>query len=141
MGAPTADGGLGSRGTVDSRARGGARGSSPAVYGRRHPERTVLYRVMQENLETWLARREAAEAETGGVPRWVEGELRRYLECGILAHGFARARCAECGYDFVVAYSCNGRGVCPSCNARRMVEVAAHMVDNVFPRLPVRPPQ
>lgn len=112
--------------------------SGPAVYRRRQPERTVLYRVMQENLETWLARREAAEAESGGVPAWVEGELRRYLECGILAHGFARARCAECGHDFLVAFSCKGRGVCPSCNARRMVEVAAHMVDNVFPRLPVR---
>jgi DNA-directed RNA polymerase subunit RPC12/RpoP len=98
----------------------------------------VLYRVVQENLETWLARREAAESESGGAPAWVEGELRRYLECGILAHGFARARCAECGHDFVVAFSCKGRGVCPSCNARRMVEVAAHMVDNVFPRLPVR---
>lgn len=73
-----------------------------AVY-RRRPERTVLYRVVQENLETWLARREAVDAEGGGVPRSVEGELRRYLECGILAHGFARARCAECGYDFVVA--------------------------------------
>jgi hypothetical protein len=61
--------------------------SAPAVYRRRRPERTVLYRVMQENLEMWLARREAVDAEGGGVPRWVEGELRRYLECGIRAHG------------------------------------------------------
>ncbi|MGH7573621.1 MAG: transposase, partial [Longimicrobiales bacterium] len=29
-------------------------------------------------------------------------------------------------------------GVCPSCNARRMVEVAAHLVDHVLPPLPVR---
>jgi hypothetical protein len=29
-----------------------------------------------------------------GVPQYVEGEFRRYLECGILAHGFARARVA-----------------------------------------------
>jgi hypothetical protein len=112
--------------------------SAPAVYRRRRPERTVLYRVVQENLETWLARRKAAEADSGGVPAWVEGELRRYLECGILAHGFGRARCAACGHDFVLAFSCKGRGLCPSCNARRMVEVAAHMVENVFPRLPVR---
>ena len=34
---------------------------------------------------------------------------------------FARARCAECGYDFLVAFSCKGRGLCPSCNTRRMV--------------------
>ena len=37
-----------------------------------------------------------------------------------------------------VAFSCKGRGVCPSCNARRMAETAAHLVDHVFPPLPVR---
>ncbi|GAB4351696.1 MAG: hypothetical protein Kow0060_01100 [Methylohalobius crimeensis] len=59
-------------------------------------------------------------------------------ECGILAHGFARARCAGCGYDCLIAYSCKGRGICPSCNTRRMVETAAHLVDEVFPQVPVR---
>ena len=28
--------------------------------------------------------------------------------------------------------------VCPSCNARRMEQTAAHLVDHVFPHLPVR---
>ena len=73
-----------------------------------------------------------------GVPDHVEKEFRSYLKCGILAHGFARARCASCGYDFLVAYSCKGRGACPSCNAKRMVETAAHLVDHVFPHVPVR---
>ena len=74
----------------------------------------------------------------GGVPSWVERDFRAYLRCGILAHGFARARCSGCGYDFLVAFSCKVRGVCPSCNARRMVETAAHLVDHVLPPLPVR---
>ena len=43
----------------------------------------------------------------------------------------------DCGHDYFVAYSCKGRGVCPSCNTRRMVEAAAHLADHVFPRLPV----
>jgi hypothetical protein len=73
-----------------------------------------------------------------GVPQYVEREFRHYLECGILAHGFARARCGEGGHDFLMAFSCKGRGVCPSCNARRMVEAAAHLVDQVLPPLPVR---
>ena len=59
-------------------------------------------------------------------------------ECGIFAHGFARAWCNDCGHDYFVAYSCKGRGVCPSCNTRRMVETAAHLTDHVSPRLPVR---
>jgi len=64
--------------------------------------------------------------------------FRKYLECGIFAHGFARVRCDDCGDDFLVAFSCKGRGVCPSCNTRRMAEAAAHLTDHVFPRLPVR---
>ena len=78
------------------------------------------------------------------IPRglYVRQAFEKYLECGIFAHGFARARCGNCGRaasgDFFVAFSCKGRGVCPSCNTRRMVETAAHLTDHVFPRLPVR---
>ncbi len=106
------------------------------VYHRRQPERTVLYRVVQSHLATWLALQD--DGCGGHASAVTEREFRRYLECGILAHGFARARCADCGHDFIIAYSCKGRGVCPSCTTRRMVETAAHLVDHVFPRLPVR---
>lgn len=54
------------------------------------------------------------------------------------AHGFARARCGDCGHDFLIAFSCKGRGVCPSCTTRRMAQTAAHLTDHVFPCLPVR---
>jgi hypothetical protein len=109
-----------------------------SVYRRRRPERTPLYRAVQGHLETYLALARDGHTDGDGVPRYVEGEFRRYLECGILAHGFARARCEDCGHDFLIAFSCKGRGVCPSCNARRMAETAAHLVDQVFPPLPVR---
>ena len=55
----------------------------------------------------------------------------------IFAYGFARARCDDCGHDFLVAFSCKGRGVCPSCATRGMAKTAAHLGDYVFPRLPV----
>ena len=109
---------------------------SSAVYHRRRPERTLLYRTVQAHLATWLALHD--DGAGGGVPGVTEREFRRYLECGILAHGFARARRADCGHDFLIAYSCKGRGVCPSCTARRMVETAAHLALHVIPRLPVR---
>ncbi len=54
------------------------------------------------------------------------------------AHGFARFHCFTCGSDALVAFSCKGRGFCPSCGGRRMAESAAHLVDHVFPRVPVR---
>lgn len=65
-------------------------------------------------------------------------QLMRRAASPHFAHGFARARCNDCGHDYFVAYSCKSRGVCPSCNTRRMVETAAHLTDHVLPRLPVR---
>jgi len=60
------------------------------------------------------------------------------LECGIPAHGFLRLRCGDCGHDKIVAFSCKRRGFCPSCGARRMAQTAAHLLDHVIPRVPVR---
>jgi len=69
-------------------------------YRRREPENTVLYQVVREQLETFLARRE----ERGHpVPRFIERELRAFLQCGILAHGFVRVHCDSCGKDRAVA--------------------------------------
>ena len=104
-------------------------------YERRRPEKTPLHKIISENLESWLEWREAAERS---VPGYVEDELRGYLECGMLCFGFARARCTGCGQGFVVAFSCKGRGVCPSCNGRHMAQTAAHLVDHVIPPVPVR---
>ncbi len=63
----------------------------------------MLYRVVQQNLETFLA---SAQEHGRVVPRFVERELRAYLACGILAHGFLRVRCKTCGHDRLVAFSC-----------------------------------
>jgi hypothetical protein len=105
-----------------------------AVYRRRDPTATPLYPLTQHHLETFLA----ADLDGDGIPQWVEDDFRAYLRCGILAHGFARIRCDACTAERLVAFSCKGRGVCPSCNARRMVEVAAHLTDHVLPPLPLR---
>ena len=108
-----------------------------ARYQPRRPAEDVLYRIVQAHFETFLA--QAANLRDGeGVPRFVEGEFRDFLRCGSLASGFARFRCTACGLDRLVAFSCKGRGFCPSCGGRRMAERAAHLVDHVFPDVPVR---
>ncbi|MBI3201126.1 MAG: transposase [Myxococcales bacterium] len=111
-------------------------GVSSPRYQRRTPENTLLYSIVAGHLETFLA--EARDHDRHGLPRYVERELRAYLKCGILAHGFFHATCKSCGAEIVVAFSCKRRGVCPSCNARRMCSTAAHLVDSVFPDVPVR---
>lgn len=110
----------------------------PKPYQRRHPERTPAYQVVQQHLETYLARRQEEDSEGIGIPTYIERDLRNFLECGILAYGFARARCDACGHDFLIAFSCKGRGICPSCNTKRMVEIAMHLVDDVLPEAPLR---
>ena len=73
-----------------------------------------------------------------GLPKFVDSAFRGFLTCGCLAAGFARFRCAGCRHERLVAFSCKGRGFCPSCGGRRMTERAAHLVDYVFPDVSVR---
>ncbi|MCA1789982.1 MAG: transposase zinc-binding domain-containing protein [Thioalkalivibrio sp.] len=93
--------------------------------------------MVQNYLETFLSRCRDEWWEERDTPQ-AERELRRFLECGILAHGFARARCGDCGHEFLIAFSCKGRGVCPACNTRRMAETATHLANHILPRVPVR---
>jgi hypothetical protein len=104
-------------------------------YRPRRPDKTPLHRIVTAHLETWLESRDRAEEP---VPPHVEEEFRAFLRCGILCCGFARARCTACGHGFLIGFSCKGRGVCPSCNGRRMAQTAAHLVDRVIPPVPVR---
>ena len=83
-----------------------ARENAPARYRPRRPSQSVLYRTVQEHIETWLAQRRDGHDDDGSVAQYIEREFRRYLDCGILADGFARARCGDCGHDFLIAFSC-----------------------------------
>jgi hypothetical protein len=106
-----------------------------ADYAPRRPEQTLLHQTVREHLETFLAR---ARKRDHPVPRFVERELREFLACGVLAHGFLRLHCDACGCDRLVPFACKGRGFCPSCGGRRMADTAAHLVDCVLPEVPVR---
>jgi hypothetical protein len=104
-------------------------------YTGRNPESSVLYGVIAAELETFLA---AQEARGSCLPKFVEAEFRSFLQCGVLARGFMRLRCESCRHERLVAFSCKRRAWCPSCGGRRMAETAAHLVDHVFPEVPVR---
>lgn len=115
----------------------GARGTAQRKRHVRHePEKSVLYEVVIGKLETFPAY--ARETYERAIPRYVERELRRFLDCGILERGFVRAFCGDCGASIVDAFSCKCRGSCPSCGARRMNQTAANLVDLVLPDQPVR---
>src|SRR5712692_1648874 len=127
-------------GTLLSQAARESDVAAPPVsrYRRREPERTLLHATVRTHWKTFLAEVEERGEMSASLPRFVVGEFERYLACGILAHGFALVRCAACGDELLVAFSCKGRGFCPSCTSRRMHDTAAHLVDRVIPQVPVR---
>jgi hypothetical protein len=96
------------------------------AYQPRDPSSTVLYQVIADHLETFLATLDADPMATG-LPGYVKEEFSAYLQCGILAHGFVRLGCDTCPRTMVLAFSCKRRGFCPSCAGRRMAQLAAHL--------------
>ena len=105
------------------------------VLVRRNPEDSVLHQIVDEHLPGFLSR-----MEEGGYrfPRFALRELEAFARCGDLRHGFARIYCESCRKEELLAFSCKGRGFCPSCCARRMTSQAAHLVDHVLPDVPIR---
>jgi hypothetical protein len=99
------------------------------------PQDTVLHRIVRGHVATFLAAREEAGAP---MPGFVVRELRRYLRCGVLAHGAACFRCEHCGRGRMVALSCGGRGFCPRCLGRHMTELAHEWVRWVLPHVRIR---
>ena len=74
-----------------------------ATYEPRDPNRTVLYQVIAEYLETFLAAL-AADPNAKGLPLYVQQEFYDYLQCGILAHGFLRLGCDTCKKEVLLAF-------------------------------------
>ena len=106
-----------------------------ARYARHRPEQTLLYQIVQTHTQAFVAELAARERT---LPDYVQREFEDYLACGRLENGFLRVRCNDCHAERLVAFSCKRRGSCPSCGARRMAESAALLVDEIFPRLPIR---
>ena len=103
------------------------------VYRRRRPEHTPPYRAMHGHLETYLALAREGHNDGEGVPQYVEGGFRRYLECG---------------HDFLIAFSCKGRRAVPlvqppahgprSPSARRVAGPPSGSTRRVLNLLPMR---
>ncbi len=112
-----------------------AEGDAAPGYECHRPEKTLLYQIIEQHYPKFLSE---LEAQDRPLPSYVQDEFEAFLECGRLEHGFLRVRCEDCQHEHLVAFSCKRRGFCPSWGARRMAESAALLVDDVFPREPIR---
>src|SRR5262249_52199210 len=111
--------------------------ASPPAYEPRDPSQTLLYQVVADQLETFLASLDA-DPNAKGLPAYVQREFYDYLQCGILTHGFLRLGCDTCHKELLLAFSCKRRGFCPACAGRGMAQTAAPLVERVIPWVPTR---
>jgi hypothetical protein len=106
-------------------------------YERHRPERTTLYAVVRDNLETLYGAIDDGAIDVK-VSKHARKELEAYLDCGLLCRGFARLRCGSCNESRLVGFSCKGRGFCPSCLGRHMCATAANLIEYVLPEVALR---
>ncbi len=116
-------------------ARQAEQGSAGWCNQCRRPEQALLYQLVETYYPEFL---DVLAAQGRSLPTYVQREFEDFLKCRRLEHGFLRVRCQDCRRERMVALSCKRRGFCTSCGARRMVESAALLVDEVLPRLPMR---
>ena len=109
------------------------------IYRQRHPERTPLYAIISENLETFPAEYEHQFFERfGPLTDEARRTLRAYTECGLLEYGFARIRCEACRHEYLLGFSCQLRGVCPSCGGKRVEQWSRFVIDDMLEDVPHR---
>ncbi len=106
-------------------------------YSPRRADETPLYQVVADHLERFSGVYDERYAYRYGDWRPEVGRaLEKFLQCGILAHGFVRVACKDCRSEFLVPFSCKGRGLCPSCGQRRGLEFAAFLHEQVLEEVP-----
>ncbi|MBN4074068.1 transposase zinc-binding domain-containing protein [bacterium AH-315-E10] len=102
------------------------------IYRRRDPFASSLWKLLDKHYDRF--QQSYAERYQSRYGYWrpaIEQAVQRFLKCGDLREGFARVRCGGCGHEIFVAFSCKSRCICPSCHQKRILELSAHIAENV----------
>jgi len=103
------------------------------IYRPRQPQTTPLYLLLESLYDKVKGVWDDRFARVYGFWRgFTDAAVARYLDCGIPESGFARVRCERCAAEFLLTFSCKGRGLCPSCGAKRAAAFAAFLKDEVL---------
>lgn len=109
----------------------------PPLYRPRNPRATCLYQLLDKHYETvkglW---EERFERRYGFWRGYWDNAVDSYLDCGLFESGFARAVCPKCRFEFLVALSCKGRGLCPSCGAKRAAIFSSLLQEKILADVP-----
>ncbi len=103
------------------------------MYRARNPRATPLYRLVDRCYDEVKGQwEERFERRYGFWRGFVEEQVQRYLDCGLYENGFARVRCPDCCEEYLLAFSCKTRDLCPSCAAKRSAATAALLAEDVL---------
>ncbi|MCF6188747.1 MAG: transposase zinc-binding domain-containing protein [Desulfobulbaceae bacterium] len=113
--------------------------NTTAVYHPRKPTDSPLYRLLLNHFDSFEQIYGERFSHDYGFYRPVISEVvRAYLKCGDLKQGFARVRCPDCHYEYLLAFSCRGRWFCPSCHAKKVVQFGEVLRENILYPVPHR---
>jgi Transposase zinc-binding domain len=91
------------------------------LYKPRRPQASPLFRFVSEHVRRLQTVYDERFAREYGPWRPVVAQVAdKFLACGILEHGFARIRGDDGAHEYLLAFSCKCRDVCPSCHAKRL---------------------
>ena len=108
-------------------------------YRCRKPQYSQFYQCVEDNYETFERVYDTKYKPKYGYFRPIISKvICQYLDCGILANGFARVKCRECKNEYLLAYSCKRRHFCPSCHAKRVVLMPSSAYSQPLASLPAQ---
>jgi hypothetical protein len=101
-----------------------------SVYKPRRPQASPRFRLVSDHRHRLQTVYDDRFVRENGRQRPVVTQVAgKFLGCGVLDHGFARIRCDACTHEYLLAFSCKCRYVCPSGAAqapRDLDAVAGH---------------
>jgi transposase-like protein len=109
------------------------------AYRTRKPEASPLWQLVTNHAHTFLEVYDDRYAPRYGplravVPRALEG----FHRCGLLAWGFARVRCPACRHEYLLAFSCKQRCLCPACHPKRQAAFGEFVSGEILEPVPHR---
>ncbi len=94
----------------------------PSIYQPRRPRASPLWQIFHNGWDAFLAFYEKFHRQSlGPLNPAATGTVESFLRCGDLASGFTRLQCPDCGHERLLAFTCKGRHLCPSCHQRESV--------------------
>ncbi|HBE02596.1 MAG: hypothetical protein A2096_07025 [Spirochaetes bacterium GWF1_41_5] len=84
----------------------------------------MVYRIFQRFYDDFKQNYRNYQEKYDFFREVIERTVGKYLQCGILKHGFFRIHCPKCGNEYFLAFSCKSR-ICPSCNKSRGLRAKA----------------